>query len=63
MRKKVISINRRSLKIINFSVVSVYGGNMYIVLFKDIVCYFLYFEYGNKNNEILNFSIFRVLYG
>lgn len=51
------------MKIINFNVVSVYGGNMYIVLFKDIVCYFLYFEYGNKNNEILNFSIFIVLYG
>lgn len=51
------------MKIINFSVVSVYGGNMYIVVFKDIVYYFLYFEYGNKNNEILNFSIFIVLYG
>lgn len=63
MRKKVIIINRRSLKIINFNVVSVYGGNMYIVVFKDIVYYFLYFEYGNKNNEILNFSIFIVLYG
>lgn len=51
------------MKIINSSAASAYGGNMYIASSKDIVCYSSYFEYGNKNNETSNLSIFRVLHG
>lgn len=49
------------MKIINSSAASAYGGNMYIAASKDIVYYSSYFEYGNKNNETSNLSIFRVL--